>query len=90
MRAAVGAFLDRRSRIALFGVDHEIGPDLLSQRELSVVDVHSANLQAHDLGVLNGKVSEAARARDDNPLARPRFGFFESLVDAVDGSSTGT
>ena len=40
-------------------------------RELAVIDVDGADLQSHDLGILNAKMSEAAGAGDDDPLARP-------------------
>ena len=69
--AAAGALLDRLGRVAVLGIDHEIGTHLLGQRELAVIDVDRADLKAHDLGILNGKMPEAAGAGDDDPFAGP-------------------
>ena len=56
-------------RIAVLGIDHEIGAQLLGERELGVIDVDGANLEAHHLRILNGEMSEAACAGDDDQLA---------------------
>ena len=61
-------------------------PSLLGVRELAVIDVDRADLEPHDLGVLNGKVSEAAGAGDDDPFAGLRFGLLDTLVGGDAGA----
>src|SRR5580692_438674 len=86
MRAAVRTLLDGLGGIAVLGIDHEIGADLLGQRKFGVIDVDGTDLETHDFGVLNGEVSETAHAGNDDPLACLRLGLLDSLV----GRNTGT
>ena len=71
MRAAAGGLLDGRRRVAGLGVDDEVGAEPLGVRQLAVVDVDGADLQAHGLGVLDGQVAESADAGDGDPFAGP-------------------
>ena len=49
-------------------------------RQFAFVDINRTNLQAHGFGILNGQMPQAADARDDHPLTRPRLGFFQAFV----------
>ena len=69
--------------------DYKIGGDLLGEHKLPVINVDGADLEAHDFGILNGKVSEAARAGDDDPLARLRLGLLDALVGGDAGADDG-
>ncbi len=64
----------------------EVGSELLSQGELRVVDVDSADQQAHRLRVLDGKMPQTTAAGDGKPLAGLRLG----LLDAFVGGNSGT
>ena len=86
MGAAAGALPDRLFRLAMLGIDDEIGAHLLGQRKLAVIDIDGADPKAHDLGVLNRKMPEAAGAGDDDPLARPRLRLLDSLVGGDAGA----
>jgi hypothetical protein len=48
--------------------------------ELAVVHVNRANVQAHDLGVLNGQMSQAADAGNGDPLTGLRAGFLDAFI----------
>ena len=63
------------------GVDGHLGAEVLGQGEFGVVDVDGHHPQAHGPRVLHGDVSEAADAGDRHPLAGPRVGHLQALVD---------
>ena len=62
MGASTGLLLERRRRVAVPGVEDQIGAQALGEGELFVIYVDGANLKTHDLGVLNGQVSQPSSA----------------------------
>ena len=48
--------------------------------ELAVVDVDRADVEAHDLGVLDRQMPQTANAGDGDPFARPRPSLLDALV----------
>ena len=79
MRPTVGRFLHGSRRVTVFGVDDDVRAELRGVGKLAVVDIDRADLKPHRLGILDGKVAEAAGAGDDDPLACPGFGLLDAL-----------
>ena len=79
-------FLTAATAIPVLGVDHHIGAQALGMRELAVVDIDRADLQAHRLGILDRQMPEAADAGDDDPLARPRLRLLDALIGRDPGA----
>ncbi len=71
----------------MLGVDGEIGAQFLRQRQFAVINIDRADQQTHRLGILNSKVSEAAAARDRDPLTRLCFRLLDSLVGRDAGAN---
>ena len=81
--------LEEGCRILLLGVDGELGAERTSERELLIGDVDCSNMEAHRLGVLDGEVTEAADAGDDDPVAGLGIGGLEALVHRDAGADDG-
>jgi hypothetical protein len=61
-------------------VDGEVCAERTRERQLLLRDIDGNDVEAHGFRVLNGDVSQATNARDDDPLARPRLGLLDALV----------
>ncbi len=53
---------------------------VLGVGKLAVIDVDSAHLQAHGLGMLNREVSETTDTGDGKPFARSGRSFLDAFV----------
>jgi hypothetical protein len=73
---------DRVDRVSAPGVDSNRGAKPASKRELGIVDIDGGNIEAHRHRVLHSHVAEAADARDHHPVARPRIGDLEPLINS--------
>jgi hypothetical protein len=78
--------LEEGGWILLFGVDGEFGTERTSELELLIGYVDCGNVEAHGLGVLDGQVTEAADAGDDDPVAGLGVGGLKALVDRDAGA----
>jgi hypothetical protein len=86
MRAAARDLQDAFDSILCARVDRVLGAGHARQCQLVLGDVEPDRLQPHGLGVLDRDVSEAADARDHDPLPRPGVGFFQSLIGGDAGA----
>jgi hypothetical protein len=89
VRAAPGGFDDGSDRIAVFCIDRGIRAETFGMRELVVVNIDRAHVQAHRLRILNAQMPQAADARDHNPFTRPRLGFLDAFVRGDAGTDEG-
>jgi hypothetical protein len=72
--------------VDLGGVQRQVGPQLLCQGQLVVVDVHRRHMQTHRLGILHRHVPQATDPRNRDPLSRTRLGLLQALVDRDPGA----
>jgi hypothetical protein len=69
-----------------FGVDSKSRAQLLRQRHFLCVDVYRGHVQPQQPRILDGQVTSAADAADDQPTARWQRQFLERLVDGDAGA----
>ena len=84
--AAAGFLLQGGDGIAFLRIDRKIGAKALGMGEFPVIDIDGADLEAHDLRILNPQMSEAANTGDSDPFAGLRLGFLNALVGGDAGA----
>lgn len=84
--SAADLLLQKLGRIMMMCIHRDLGTEGLRERQFDVIDIHGRDIQPHRDRILDGKMPQAADARDHDPVPGPRIGHLETFINRHAGA----